>query len=424
MSSKLANLGVVIVVLLCLPLDSPRGGQVSIRGVVTDETGHPLASVRVGVIDEESASMRETRTDSSGRFEVEGLDKDRSFRIVASKYGYTAAMLGTVLPGGKDLRMTLHRREPALSESASSPAPSTLATEPQSVESGEIQLAAKLVLLNVTVKEGGGRPVSQLRPSNFSVYADGERQEIAYFEEQNAPLSVVLLIDVSSSMAGAPLQEAKRAALEFIDQNQPQVEVALVAFNDRVRTIRGFTLDRAQLRADIQQLAAGGGTALYDSITKAIESMTAARYARHVVVLLTDGKDEDSSGKFGEVERFMQSQDVIMFAVGEYDRTDRQLFIKGEKYYKQPQLEVNLNPVWVLHRLADVSGGAVYFPSPGESLLPLFRLIARELQDQYVLGFIPPSRTGVPRLHTLDVRVDQSGRPGPFTVRTRQGYIN
>jgi len=366
--------------------------------------------------------MQEAQTDASGRFQVGGLEPDRKHRVVATKFGYQTVTLENISPGGEEIRITLKPQVRRSRRTAPTPvAPTDLSD--LSDTAPIVELTASLVLLNVSVKDAHGNPVPALQKSNFMLYEDGVPQEIVSFEEENAPLSIVLLMDVSDSMEGSSLQEAKRAALEFIDQTQPQNEMALIAFNDQVRTLRAFTLDRSPLRTAIDHLTASGGTALYDAIAKAVELMPTARYPRHIIVLLSDGQDEDSGKKFSQVERLVQSTDAVIFAVGEYTEAERKFFMKDKKYYKLPALDVNLNPMWVLRQLSDVSGGAVFFPRPAEPLEPLFALIARELQHQYGLGYIPPARSGPPKFRAIEVRVKDVARPGPIKIRTRKGYF-
>ena len=284
-----------------------------------------------------------------------------------------------------------------------------------------IKVAVNLVLLNVSVRTADGRPISNLQRSNFKVYDDGALQEIAHFEEENTPHGVILLMDASSSMRGGPLEEARRAAREFIDHSHPKTEIAVLAFNDTSQVLQTFTSDRSQVRGAIERLGARGGTAVYDALTKAIGMMGDGKYARPIIVLLSDGKDEDSRSKFHEVEKLVQAGNVVIFAVGEYAESDRKLFMTGEKYYKPPAMEVNLNPVWILRQLADLTGGAAYFPRTGETLSQMFTQIAREVQHQYVLGFSPAGSAGEPKFHNIEVRVEGAG---PLTVRTRKGYLS
>lgn len=301
---------------------------------------------------------------------------------------------------------------------------SARAQEQQPQAPHTIRVDVELVLLNVSVRNPNNQPVADLKISDFTVYEDGVPQEISYFEQENSPLGVVLLMDVSSSMEGTPLREAKRAAVEFIRQTHPMSEMALLAFNDRVRTVQAFTSERERLQSAIDNLEASGGTALYDALNAAVDLVRTSRHAHRAVLLLSDGKDEDSSRKFAAVEQLVMSSDLSLFAVGEYSPAERKLYLTGSQYYKEPALDVNLSPVWVLRRLAEVSGGDSFFPQPQESLSSVFSRIAQDLQHQYVLGFSPKSASTGGPFHKIEVRVGSQGYPGPLKVRTRQGYVS
>ena len=97
--------------------------------------------------------------------------------------------------------------------------------------------------------------------------------------------------------------------------------------------------------------------------------------------------------------------------------------MRGKKYYKLPELDVNLNPIWVLRYFADLSGGRAYFPVLGEPLEPFFSRIARELHQQYVVTYQPNATTSKDRFHTIDVRAKSSRYPS-LKVRTRKGYLD
>jgi Ca-activated chloride channel family protein len=404
-----------VCLLLLLPGTAQAQTAAGLRGVVTDPGGRPLVGVRIGVIDQESATMREVQTDAAGRFQVDGLPADRKNRVVASKFGYQLVTMDDMVPGGDEIKITL-RPETHRPLRLTPPASAEPEAEPV------VELKSNLVLLNVSVKDEKGRPVSDLQRPNFAVYEDGARHDISHFQEESAPLSIVLLMDISDSMKGPELEEAKRAALEFVRLSAPDNEIALMAFNDQARLLQSFTRDRSQIVAAINDLAASGGTALYDAVAQAIELMPAARYARHVLVVFSDGKDESSSRRYSQVERVVQSSDIVMFAVGEYGKDERRVFMKNRKYYKQPALEVNLSPAWVLQQLADGSGGRAYFPQPSEPLAPFFALIAAELHHQYAVGFTPPPRMGGPKFRPIEVRMEGVPRPGALRVRARKGY--
>jgi Ca-activated chloride channel family protein len=335
-----------------------------------------------------------------------------------------------VRPSVEELTIQLKRdREaapspPLIAPQADQPPSQNTAGKGEEDKAFTLSVAVEEVLLNVSVEDASGKPVTDLQREDFTVFQDGVQQEIRSFGHENVPLSAVLLMDVSSSMQGSPMVEAKVAALAFLGQSQPQDAVSLVAFNDKVEVVRPFTQDMLQVRTGIHSLTASGGTALYDAISKSTELMQKAPHPRHAIILLSDGKDEDSVVKFSAVDRTVQASDVVIFSIGEYAELDRKLFMTEKKYYKQPEYDVNLNPVWVLRSFAELSGGRAFFPKLGDPLEPFFTQIARELHQQYVVTYRPTSTAGQGNFHRIDVKVSSPKHPAPLKVRTRKGFLS
>ena len=397
-----------------------------ISGVVIDQDGNPIVGALVGVLDQLATGMKDAKTDAAGKFRVAGLTSSSTYRVVVTKYGYSQATLADLKISSEELRVQLKRDEKVLSRPAPVPAPPS---EPEAkAPDGEevpftLSVAVEEILLNVSVEDAAGRQITDLAKEDFQVLQDNVPQEIKYFGHENVPISVVLLIDTSGSMEGTPLVEAKVAALAFLNESRPNDAVSLVAFNDKVEVVRPFTSEMLKVRTGVHSLASRGGTALYDALSKAVDLTQSAPHPRHVIVLLSDGKDEDSVAKFAAVDKRIQASDVVLFSIGEYAELDRKLFMSGKKHYKLPELDVNLNPVWVLRYFADLSGGGAYFPKLGEPLEPFFSRIARELHQQYVVTYQPTATTGKDKFHTIDVRAKSSRYPS-LKVRTRKGYLD
>jgi Ca-activated chloride channel homolog len=428
MRSKSLFLGVTVVtVVVWLGSLKMISGQseVEITGVVTNQDGKPVPGALVGVLDQKVASMTDAQTDGSGRFRISGLDLNALYRVIVTKYGYEQLSLSDIKSGSIELNVRLKRDNSVLSRPAPVPPHDIQPEQKSSVGEEEpftLSVAVQEVLLNISVEDGAGRQVMDLRQDEFQVFQDGVAQEIKYFGHENVPISAVLLVDVSGSMEGSPLVEAKVAALAFVKEAGPMDAISLVAFNDKVEVVRPFVQDMLQVRTGVHSLTPHGGTALHDALSKAVDLMQTAPHPRHVIVLLSDGKDEDSQVKFAAVDKKVQASDVVLFSVGEYAEMDRKLFMSGKKYYKPPDLDVNLNPVWVLRYLADLSGGQAYFPNLGEPLEPFFAKIAREIHQQYVVTYQPTSSQGKANFHTIDVKVNSS-RYSALKVRTRKGYL-
>jgi len=413
----------ILAVGLAVTLGRPEDG---ITGVVVDQDGKPIVGALVGVLDQLATDIKDTKTDGAGKFSVTGLANGSTYRVVVTKYGYSQATLADMKSSPEELRVQLKRDEKVVSRPASPP-PQTAAPNAQVPDGEEVpftlSVAVEEILLNVSVEDASGRQITDLAKGDFQVLQDGVPQEIKYFGHENVPISVVLLIDTSGSMEGSPLVEAKVAALAFLNESRPNDAVSLVAFNEKAEVVRPFTTEMLKVRTGVHSLAPRGGTALYDALSKAVDLMQSAPHPRHVIVLLSDGKDEDSGAKFAAIDKKIQASDVVLFSIGEYAELDRKLFMSGKKHYKLPELDVNLNPVWVLRYFADLSGGRAYFPRLGEPLEPFFSRIARELHQQYVVTYQPSATTGKDGFHSIEVRAKSSRYPS-LTVRTRKGYLD
>jgi Ca-activated chloride channel family protein len=358
--------------------------------------------------------MLVTQSDPSGRFSIQGLKPGATYRLVVTRFGYETVTIDSATPGTTNFAVTLARA----ARSSSSDTESL-----QKTPAPTFKVEVGLVTLGVTVRDQTGAPVRGLERQDFSILEDGVPQQIAQFGEENTPASIVLLLDMSSSMEGAQIAQAKSAAAGFLQRSGAADEIALVAFNDRIDVLQPLTHDRSSMRGAIGKLSARGGTALYDAIARGIDLLKTARYPRHIMLVFSDGIDADSSRKFSAVQQLVQASDVLIYAVGEYAGPERARFMTGSRYYKLPALEENYNPVWVLRELAGVSGGSAAFPQPDEPLGPFFARIAKELKDQYVLAYVPPPPAAQPEFRRIEVRINSPGTQG-YSVRTRKGYLS
>ncbi|HJS73733.1 MAG TPA: VWA domain-containing protein [Vicinamibacteria bacterium] len=278
------------------------------------------------------------------------------------------------------------------------------------------------VLLNVSVKDASGLPVKGLSQSAFTVTDEGEERAIVYFDEESEPLSVALVLDVSSSMLGGRLEEARRAAKAFIE-NVGAAELALVAFDDGVRVEVPWTQTPEQVLSAIDGLTARGGTALYQAIDSGLSLLSQAKNRRTALVVLSDGKEEDSEVSFSDLHRRVEVSDAPVFSVGFYTDEERRRYKSDEQYFKPPAFEVNLNPRWVLAEVARSSGGMALFPDGGSELTPAFLALAEELKHQYLIGFEPAlAGRESEGFRRVSVVVRRPEHDSPIAVRTRSGY--
>jgi VWFA-related protein len=251
-----------------------------------------------------------------------------------------------------------------------------------------------IVQVNAVVTSGG-RFVKGLTKDAFRLLDDKDERPILGFDT-NAPLELVLAIDVSGSMQEA-LPDVQEAARAFLKGLGPKDKVTVVAFNDSAFTLapREATLE-TRLQA-IDKLTAWGGTAVYDVIVRLVGQLS-RQAGRRAFVVFTDGEDQNSQASLQDVARAISDSDTTFFAVG---------LGKGERLRV---IKSNLEP------LAEASGGLALFAEHSDKLLEPFATIVSDLANQYTLGF-EPRRDG--KSHTLTVQV-----PGrDVRVRARRGYV-
>jgi len=159
-----------------------------------------------------------------------------------------------------------------------------------------VKVESNLVVLNVGVADQKGRAVTDLARGDFSVFEDGVKQTVVSFEPAAAPFSLVLLLDMSGSTRNFR-PTLKQSAIRFLDALSPEDRVAVVTFNDKVKTLQNFTNDRRKVAFAIDYLAEGtGNTNLYQALRYSLEQLSKEGKRRKAVVVLTDGIDT-SMGK-------------------------------------------------------------------------------------------------------------------------------
>ncbi len=309
----------------------------------------------------------------------------------------------------------------------------------------DIRVRVDVVNVPVAALNSEGLPIYGLKQSDFEIYEDGKRQKITHFlRETDIPLRVGLLLDTSNS-ARRYLEFEKDAASEFaymLLQKSRRHQIFLLTFDGTAEVVVDFSNDRDKLEEAIQELKAGGGKALFDSIYFACkEKMVQAdnpNGTRRVLVIVSDGLDSQSERNLEEVISMARLAEVVIYAIG---TTSYGFTNPGNK---------------ILKKLAEETGGEVHFPlmktlgadmrgyishgvqfegtsqnmaiSKGQGLYSAARFmqmidsigsIRRELEEQYSLAYTPtnPELDGTYR--NIQVKVRRKG----VRVRFKKGYF-
>ena len=270
----------------------------------------------------------------------------------------------------------------------------------------KIHTDVELVLLDVSVKNPSGGYVTGLTKDQFQVYENGVLQKITEFAIADVPVTVGLVMDDSGSMA-AQASDLIEAGVAFIEASNPQDQIFVVNFNDKVR--RGlpdsvpFTDDINVLRAALSKHRPEGRTALYDAVAFALKHLETGRRDKKALVVISDGGDNCSTHTFKDVMRLIEESAATVYTVGIFDPDDP-----------------DRNP-GVLKHIASVSGGECFLPGEVEPILPICQKIAKDIRNRYTIGYLPVRTSDKAAVRKIRV-VASSPEYKKLIVRTRTAY--
>ncbi len=264
----------------------------------------------------------------------------------------------------------------------------------------------ELVQMAATVFDREGRLVGDLDATDFEIFEEGERQELAHFSRERVPLSLGVLLDVSQSMFGQRMGDARLALDQFLaDRLQPDDEVFVIVFNHKPLVEVEWTVGPRRLRNRLDAVRPYGGTSIYDAMMEALPLFDERTNQRAAVVLISDGSDTGSRAELRDVQRELRRSDAFVYAIAiDAPRT-------------RP-INDRVNPQ-ALREITDESGGYTEVVHDSPELGPATERIAHELNHQYTLGYVP---TRPPDGSYRSIRVRVAG--GEYQVRTRRGYVS
>jgi Ca-activated chloride channel family protein len=288
--------------------------------------------------------------------------------------------------------------------------PQPAASPQQGKEAGPVEVVnTDLITLTVTVTDNYGRYVSGLDKRAFKVFEDKEEQEIEFFSDDDAPVSVGIIFDVSGSMSGDKIRKAREALSRFIQTSHDSDEYFLIAFNSRAQLLLDKTRDGDAVLNKLTFVDTRSNTALYDACYLGVEKVTRGTHPKRALLLISDGQDNDSRYTFSEVRRLLKESDVVLYSIGILGGND-------------PGSSLGMEGQATLDELSAVSGGKAFFPNTSAEMDELFERIALELRHQYSIGYRPKNFTNDGKWHKLKVKVTPPrGLPRLF-VRSREGY--
>lgn len=173
-------------------------------------------------------------------------------------------------------------------------------------------VAPQLMRVNASVTDRNGRAVGGMKENDFSVHENGVERQVKSVTPANEPFNLVLLLDVSGSVEER-IDFIRKAARDFLNTASPQDRISIISFRDDIQVISDFTTNRRLLSKKLDEIDAGGATALYDALAYVLsEPLKKLHGERTAIVVLSDGDDNKSFVPFPALlEAFSESGALI-----------------------------------------------------------------------------------------------------------------
>jgi len=281
------------------------------------------------------------------------------------------------------------------------------------------------VLVDVQVSEAA-KPVVGLTAADFELRDSGVIQQIKALTFDDVPVSLMLLLDTSSSVRGETLEQLKRAAQAAITPLGRDDQAAMLAFSERVRLQSGWTRDQRALSGGIKSLESSGATALFDGIYTALGLRNEAT-GRVLIVVFSDGADTASWLDPITVLEAARQTDVVVYGVTMRPNinavnSEAAAILAQTKISMKRWFDANprLFPQMFLDHVTEDTGGEVLYINQSRDLTDTFSRIIGDFKSRYLLSYSP---TGVPAAgwHPLTVKL-KGAHSRTASVRARRGY--
>jgi len=261
-----------------------------------------------------------------------------------------------------------------------------------------------LVVLHASVTDKKGKCRKDLDKDTFNVYENGQAQHLKIFEHEDVPVSLGIVVDNSASMA-PKRRRVEAAALAMVRESNPQDEVFIMNFNNEARMDVPFTNDLYKMEQGLARIDCRGGTAMRNAVDVSLSYLhKEAKKDKKVLIVITDGDDNASSLSLETLVSHAHRSDVLIYAIG--------LILDLDAYGTASVRRA-------LKDLSKATGGLTVFPGSVGEVQARAIEIARDIRNQYTIGYTPTLQQLDGSYRQIRVTVDAPGKP---VVRTRSGY--
>ncbi len=261
---------------------------------------------------------------------------------------------------------------------------------------------SNLVSLNVSVFDKDGRIVKGLPQSAFTVYEDGQKQDVKIFRQEDVPISLGLVVDSSASMFNKR-DRVNAAAVAMMKASNPDDEVFVITFNEVATVTQDFTSNVKQLESSLQKVEPKGETAMRDALALGLDHLRGhSKKDKKVLLVVTDGEDNSSIEKQDHLIRAAQLTNAIIYGIG---------ILGSEQPASAARAKASLDALTL------ATGGRSWYPGDAAETEKITPEIAHEIRNQYVIGYTPENTAAGAGFRTHPRGGQRPGRDGQDPVR-------
>jgi Ca-activated chloride channel homolog len=275
-----------------------------------------------------------------------------------------------------------------------------------------LRIDVEMVLVPVTVTDVKNHPVVDLAKKNFRLFEGENEKPIQYFNTEDVPLSVGILVDLSSSMANK-IDAVCEAADEFLNNANPQDDYFVITFADKPKLLANTTQSFDDIHAALAAAKPKGNTALADAIYMGLAKLKSAKYSRKALLVISDGGDNNSRHSLRQIKKIARESDAEIYAI---DVCDAPTLLLTEK------LEERFGRQWLTDVTESTGGRTIALDNPA-GIPDAAARASLELRNQYILGYRPARATQNHKWRKIKVRVTRSENFLPLQVYYRTGYV-
>jgi len=284
-----------------------------------------------------------------------------------------------------------------------------------------LELESGLIAIDVIVTDAQGNFVRDLKETDFQILEDNRPQKIEFFDKgthaEQRPLAAVFALDRSGSIEPdkGQVMEQQESAKRFMELLDQESEFAVVAFNNEIKILQGFTNDHHRIAQAFEKAAkVEGTTRIYDAVDRAITMLKKVpvvkngRRIRRVVIVVTDGYDSSSVINLRELLNRANDASVTIYSITIPNYLP---LYNGKQQRALTLLD--------LSELIPHTGGMDYSADTYD-FTPFFKSIKEELAASYTLAYYPSTASRQDgKFHSINVKIS---KPGVKLRQSRQGF--